>query len=213
MRRGGISFTLVLVVIDVIIYLVVSSLAYNNPGIMDFVALKPLDILAGRNLWTIFTSMFMHASPWHLIMNMLSLIFLGSFLERLIGKRRFIWIYFLSGIFASLFFVFFASLFNIDINASAVGASGAIFGIAGTLAVLTPKLPVFIMFIPIAMPMWFAIILIMVVLWVLSLIANLPIGNTAHLGGLIVGLICGFYLRARYKKKVYLLNRLLGSRW
>ena len=93
-----------------------------------------------------------------------------------------------------------------------VGASGAIFGIAGVLAVLTPKLPVYIMFIPIAMPMWFAVIVILSLLWLISLIAQIPIGNTAHLGGLLAGISYGIYLRTRYKKRVYMLNRFLSLR-
>ena len=106
-----------------------------------------------------------------------------------------------SGIIASLFFVLFAYAFNLDPNIPAVGASGAIFGIAGMLAVLTPKMPVYILFIPIAMPMWFGVILILIVMWFLSITVNLPIGNAAHLGGLLCGLAYSFYLKNKYKRK------------
>jgi len=98
------------------------------------------------------------------------------------------------------------------LNIGAVGASGAIFGIAGMLAVLVPKLPVYIMFIPIAMHMWFAVILLLLVLWIFSLVSGVPIGNTAHLGGLIIGFVYGFYLRTRYKRKVLMLNKFLLHR-
>ena len=119
--------------------------------------------------------------------------------------------YIISGIFASLFFVASAFVFKQDMNALAVGASGALFGIGGLLAVLTPKLPIYIMFIPIAMPMWFGIALSLGIMWIFS-VFGANIGNTAHLGGLIAGLVYGFYLRAKYPRKVKLLNRFLGLR-
>ena len=91
-------------------------------------------------------------------------------------------------------------------NIPAVGASGAIFGLAGMLAVLTPNLPVYIMFIPISMPMWFGTILIMFGLWAISASFNLPIGNAAHLGGLLVGVLYGLYLVNKNKHKAALIR-------
>jgi len=79
---------------------------------------------------------------------MLSLFFIGRFLEKLIGKKRFFWLFIISGLFAGIFFSIFSwFLGNSAIGARvfgspetlAVGASGAIFAIAGVLALLTPK--------------------------------------------------------------------------
>jgi len=44
-------------------------------------------------------------------------------------------------------------------------------------------------------------------MWLVTAAAGLPIGNAAHLGGLIVGILFGFYLRIRYKEKVALLDK------
>jgi membrane associated rhomboid family serine protease len=82
----------------------------------------------------------------------------------------------------------------------AVGASGAIFGLGGMLAVITPQMPVYILFIPIAMPMWLGVIISLALLWILSVVAGLPIGNLAHLGGLLAGLVYAFYLRKKYRR-------------
>jgi membrane associated rhomboid family serine protease len=41
----------------------------------------------------------------------------------------------------------------------------------------------------------------LVALWLISFAGNIPIGNTAHLGGLICGLVFGLYLRTKYKNK------------
>jgi hypothetical protein len=209
-KKRGMSITVKLLITNVLFFMVMLVVIFKNPNASTYVALIPSQIIAGKQLWTLLTNMFMHADVGHLLMNMLSLMFLGSFLERIIGKKRFLIFYLSAGIFAGLFFVFFSALFNTDLNVGAVGASGAIFGIAGMLAVLTPKLPVYIMFIPIAMPMWFAVILILSLLWLISSVAGLLIGNTAHLGGLIAGLLYGFYLRKKYRRKIYLLNRFLA---
>ncbi len=173
---------------------------------VDWVAIQPANFLSGVFVWTLITSMFMHAGFGHLFINMISLMFVGSFVERLVGKKRFLWVYLGGGLIAGLFFVLVAWLTGSDLNVYAVGASGAIFALGGLLAVLTPQLPVLVFFI-IPMPMWMAMIFLMVILWVLSLTAGLPIGNTAHLGGLLVGLGYGFYLKKKYPRKTAMISR------
>ena len=213
--KRRINIVLTLIALNFIIFLAVSLLGFFSSSncedtICKYVALQPSSILSGENLWTVITSMFIHGSFFHLFVNMLSLFFLGSFLEKLVGSKRFLFIYIISGILASLFFVFFAFAFGQNLTIPAVGASGAIFGIGGVLAVLTPKVPVYLMFIPIPMPLWFGIALMLVLIWLVSAVAGLPIGNTAHLGGLIAGLIYGFFLRLKHKKKVAMLNRFIS---
>ena len=173
---------------------------------VSWLAIQPAAILSGKYLWTFITSMFMHAGLGHLFVNMLSLVFIGSFVERLVGKRRFLGLYFGAGLFAGLFFVLVALVTQTDLNIYAVGASGAIFGLGGLLAVLTPRLPVLVFFI-IPMPMWLAMVFLMVGIWAISLAADLPIGNVAHLGGLVVGLGYGFYLKRKYPRKTKMISR------
>jgi len=208
--RISANITLTLVLINAVLFLASLILLYINKGFVDYLALKPANILQGKYVWTIILSMFIHAGFFHIFANMISLIFLGSFLERIIGKKRFIFIYFVSGIIASIAFILFSLLIKSEFNAYAVGASGAIFGIAGTIMILTPRLKVFIFPIPIAMPIFAGIFIALFGLWAISLAAGLPIGNTAHLGGFIAGIIYGIFLRLKYRRKVLLLNRYLG---
>ncbi len=207
--KHKLSATLWLIIVNSVLFAAMFPLLLTG-NFVEFIAIKPINIINGKYLWTIVTSMFMHAGFFHLFINMMSLFFLGSFLEQIIGKKRFLWLYFISGISASLLFVLLAFVFQRDMNALAVGASGAIFGLAGCIAVLTPKLKVYIMPFPFPLPMWIASIIALSVLWLASAAAGLPIGNTAHLGGLIAGLLFGFYLRIKYRRKVIMLNRLLG---
>ncbi|MEM1577674.1 MAG: rhomboid family intramembrane serine protease [Candidatus Pacearchaeota archaeon] len=206
------SFTLSILIINLIFYLIFLVAFYLNRNFIDYIALKPANIVKGKYLWTIVTSMFAHspASVFHIFANMISLIFIGSFLERIIGRKRFIFIYLISGIIANLFFILFSLIFKNEFNAYALGASGAIFGLIGVVILLTPKLKVFVFPIPFPLPIWIASLIALFGLWIISIIAGLPIGNTAHLGGFITGIFYGLYLRMKYKRKVALLNKYLG---
>jgi len=169
---------------------------------LDYVALNPHAILYKFYYWTFLTSMFMHAGIFHIFVNMLSLYFVGSFLENILGKKRFFWIYMVSGLFSGLLFVVSAFIFPSNLNAFAVGASGAIFGLIGLMMILTPNLKVYIMFVPIPIKMKYAAPGMLVLLWIISAVGNVPIGNVAHLGGLIIGLIYGVILIKKFPNKI-----------
>jgi len=207
----SLSINTILILLTILMFFVFSLLIKFNILTIEDVALKPSNIFQGKYLWTFLTSMFMHGGFFHLFVNMFSLFFLGTFLQRILGQKRYLWFYLISGLFAGLFFVFFSLIpiqfFSADFNLFAVGASGALFGLIGLMMLLTPDLPVYIMFIPIPIKIKYAAPGMLVLLWLISVTGNIPIGNTAHLGGLIAGLIYGFYLRNRYKNKVKALNK------
>ena len=234
---------------------------------VDSVALQPSSLFAGKNIWTIITSMFMHSGIAHLLANMISLFFIGLFVERLIGKKRFLIFYFAAGIFAGLFYAFMSFFFGNSVLGakifgspaiSAMGASGAIFGLLGLLAVLTPYnriyliagpliaivvqsifsvifpnssiisglnilitfyfiFSIFAIFsfnprmrklaVPLEMPLWILPIIAIIPLVIVGLFFQLPIGNSAHFGGLLAGLLYGFYLRKKYPRKTKMISR------
>jgi membrane associated rhomboid family serine protease len=205
------SYTGIIISINVIAFVLFSFalifLKHIDPlEIYSYVAIQPAMILAGKNLWTIITHIFIHANLTHLFVNMISLMFIGSFVEKLIGKKRFLWTYFGGGIAAALLFIIVAGITGTDLNTFAVGASGAIFALGGLLAVLTPKLPVLVFFV-LPLPMWAAMIFLLGVMWIISITAGVPIGNIAHLGGLILGVGYGFYLKNKYPHKTKMIAR------
>ncbi len=210
-RKGNffdsISITNLLIFVNVFVFIFVYLLSLYNSLTLDFIVLNPKNFLEGFYIWTLISSMFMHGGFGHLFVNMLSLAFIGNFVEKIIGRKRFLSIYLISGIFAGLFFVglsfFFGSsnFLGTGYNIAAVGASGALFGIAGVMMILTPNLPVYAMFIPIPIKSKFAIPGLLVLIALISLFSGWPIGNSAHLGGLIAGIIYGVYLKNKYKRK------------
>jgi len=108
------------------------------------VSLTPISLLSSP--WTIITSMFGHADLEHILFNMIALFMFGSVLENRIGSGKFVLVYFVSGIFGSIGFMLFNSPFG-----SALGASGAIYGIIGALVLLEPNLTVYFYFMPLPM--------------------------------------------------------------
>ena len=203
---GSLSTNTIFIILNVFCYTIFMILLYINSNFLDYIAIKPANILAGNYIWTFLTSMFMHGGFFHLFANMLSLFFIGPLVEKLLGHKRYIWFYLASGLLAGVFFVL-SSLFFGGLETYAVGASGALFGLVGLLVLLTPNLPVYVMFIPIPIKMKYAGPGILIVLWLISLGANIGIGNTAHLGGLVAGLVYGFYLRTTYKNKTRMISR------
>jgi|GEM_PF-5300761 len=85
-------------------------------------------LIAAGQVWRLFSALFLHAGLLHLALNLMALNFLGQVFEGVFGVTRFLFVYFVSGLGASL-----ASLAFSD-NPS-VGASGAIFGVLGGVAV------------------------------------------------------------------------------
>ena len=140
--------------------------------------------------WTIVTNMFIHA-PFpnfnHILFNMLTLYFYGSYLIRLVGEKKFIIVYLLGGLLGNIVYLLLANPFTI-----AIGASGAIFALGGALAVLRPKLTVFVIPIPVPIPLWIAVI------GGFLIISFFPgVAWQAHLGGLALGLLAGYQFRKK----------------
>lgn len=203
----SINLTTKLVILNVVCFIIFSLLISLDFIPLDYIALNPKNILENFYFWTFFTSMFMHGGIFHLFVNMLSLFFVGSLLEKILGRRRYLAFYLIAGLFAGILFIFSPIFFPQDLNAYAVGASGALFGLIGVLIFLTPNLPVYLMFIPIPIKMKYAAPGMLIVLWLISVAADIPIGNIAHLGGLLSGIVYGIYLKNKFPHKTQFISR------
>jgi membrane associated rhomboid family serine protease len=213
-KKRLVSINTKLIFLNVICFILFSLLIYFKVLSIDSVAIKPSNVMEMKYLWTFLTSMFMHAGFFHLLVNMHSLFFVGSITEKILGGKRYLGFYLIAGLFAGLFFVLTTlipySFFSNDFNTYAVGASGALFALVGLLMLITPNLRVFVMFIPIPIKLKYAGPGMLVVLWLISIAGDVPIGNMAHLGGLLVGLIYGVYLRKKYPNKIKNLNNIFA---
>lgn len=205
------------IAINVVVFVIEYISIVINPSYIDYFALKPSSILQGKYLWTLFTHMFSHVMLIHLFINMFVLFSLGNLCEKIIGRKRFFWFYMIAGLFAGILSVLLAGYLGYgagerifgSANVYMIGASGAIFAIAGLFVVLLPRLRFTIIFFPFfSLPAYVMVPIVLFITWLVSILANLPIGNVAHFGGFLAGLAYGAYLRAKYRRKIAMLQRL-----
>ncbi len=135
-------------------------------------------------LWQFVTYMFLHSvsDPWHIIFNMLVLWMFGSEVERAMGTRRFLTMYFTAGIFAGIF----GCLFTPD--NPILGASGAIFAVEIAFAMFYPNATIIFFVFPIK-----AKYLVTIFAGITVFNCLMPTGGNvahfAHLGGLLYGFL------------------------
>lgn len=159
-------------------------------------ALIPYNIVHGIALWTIITSMFIHAGWLHLIGNMIYLWVFGYELERYyMGPWRFLAFYFVCGLAATALQV----AVDPSLNIPNLGASGAIAGVLGGFLVAYPRDEIFTFFlVPFPIPVRLSA-LVLIGFWFLfqlgsgllsiSSIASGGVAYFAHVGGFVAGLV------------------------
>lgn len=185
-REGELIPVIVLIIINVLVYLAIHICSLMDISLVRYLALGIATFFSAP--WTIFTYMFTHQSFLHLLANMVTMYFFGSFLNRITGVRTFLTVYLVGGIVAGIFVL----LLSFPPYYLTIGASGAVFALGGALTVLVPQLKVYIFPIPAAMPLWVAILVGFLIL------ALMPgVSWQGHLGGLLAGLAAGWYLRRR----------------
>jgi membrane associated rhomboid family serine protease len=163
------------------------------PGLTNSFAFVPAN--AFSHPWTFVTSLFLHGGITHLFFNMWALFMFGPLLERRIGERKFYALYFISGIVGNLAFVFFYPA-----HVLGLGASGAIFGVIGALAVLMPSLPLLFFFIP--TQLWVAAIFWVAIDLFLTGSAD-DVAHYVHLAGIAVGVGWGMLLKKQEPPEYY----------
>ena len=147
-------------------------------------------------IWRFLSAVFLHGGLGHLVYNLFALLFFGSIVERVIGSKRFLWVFFITGI--------FANLVSVNFYSSSLGASGAIFGVIGALVVLRPGMTVWAFGLP--MPMIVAGFLWMGgdLIGAVGYLSGNPLSNTgniAHLSGMVLGIIFGSFYRNPAEKR------------
>ena len=190
----------------------------SNLPLLNYFILKPTSILQGKYLPSLLLHFITHIYLFHLLINMFVLYSLGRLSERIIGRKRYIWFYVISGLFAGILSVLLSGFFgNTELGVRIfgspdifmMGASGAIFAIAGLYMILLPNIRFMIIFLPFFSLKATAMIpLVLFGVWALTIIFNLPIGNVAHFGGFLVGVVYGLYLKNKYKRKALQLQKM-----
>lgn len=141
--------------------------------------------------WQFMTAIFLHANVAHLLYNLFALVIFGMILENLIGGKKFLTLFLASGL--------LANIISFPFYPNALGASGAIMAIIGTLAILKPLMSVWAF--GMIIPMFIAAIL-----WTAGSVLGIfgfgdqTTGHLAHLSGIFVGILYGLILKIRAKR-------------
>ena len=179
-RRAGAlehPVTAGLIAINVLVYLltVAQGSGIGNPGGKLFEDMWLTGVQVGGGDWyRLVTAMFLHASILHIGFNMLALWWFGTAVEQALGTWRYLVVYFVSGIVGSVGALLFSSPLAVT-----VGASGAIFGIMGSLLIMQYR----------ATGTLAGPVLTVIVLNLAFTFAIPGISKGGHLGGLVGGIL------------------------
>jgi membrane associated rhomboid family serine protease len=174
----------------------------NRPGVFVMV---PGEIIQGQRLFTLFTSMFMHAGWFHLLGNMLFLYVFGNNVEDAFGHVGYLVFYVISGLVATLAYIVSILLVPAigDLAAGLVGASGAISGVLGAYIVLYPKAKIvaFVFFFILPVPAIIFLGFWFIMQWFYGFfdIAG-GVAYWAHIGGFIAGMILALVFGLKRKQ-------------
>ena len=192
--RKGFYVTPIIIDLNIIIFII---MVFAGLG---FISFQASDLLKwGGNFrpainrgeyWRLFTNMFLHGGLMHVLMNMYGLFFVGMFIEPLLGQFKYLLIYLVTGIVASIVSVWWHPA------TVSIGASGAIFGLYGAFfALLTVNM------FPSKSKKAFLINTSIFIGYNLLFGLTGGIDNAAHIGGLLSGLVLGYAMYPFLKDK------------
>ena len=181
--------TFVLIGLNVAVWLLVQATGARTSTLLDKLSLLPASsgyrlsdgsIVVVKGVsdgawWQVLSSVFTHEQVLHIGFNMLALFFLGPMLEQVLGRARFLALYLVSGVAGSAAVMLFS-----DPHTQSLGASGAIFGLMGALAVVALKVRGQVQ---------------TILVWIgLNLVFTFSVSGIswqAHVGGLVTGALLG----------------------
>lgn len=167
--------TYILIVLNLMVFLY--GVLHGNDELINMFG-NNYELVQNGEFYRLFTCMFVHADILHILFNMIALYSIGPVVERYYGKSKFLLIYLVSGLLGSIFSGVFMTADSISI-----GASGAIFGLLGSICYFTYYYRATLQGILRGSIM--PVIIINLVIGFLSTSIDL----SAHIGGLIGGIL------------------------
>lgn len=148
----------------------------------------------GGQPWRLTSCTFLHAHLVHILINLFGLAVVGREIEELLGTKRFLFIYLLSGVFGSIFSLEFLPV------AVTVGASGSLMGVLGSAFSLIGATD--FKQLVVTFKRRLLVLLAFIILAVAPTFFMPGIDNAAHVGGLIAGLLAGFAMSASSRQSL-----------
>ena len=192
-RKEPVTVALILINVLVFIAVELTGTSQNAWRVLDYGAANTRYSVQHGEVYRLVTSMCLHVGIEHLVNNMLVLFVLGSRLEQVIGKLRFLFIYLAGGIAGNIFSLIL-ELRNQDFSVSA-GASGAVFAVMGAM-----------IYVVIRNKGWLGDlsmrqILVMAAFSLYFGFTSSGVDNAAHIGGMIAGFVLAVLIWHPRKKR------------
>lgn len=192
--------TITLIVLNVVLYsaMVIATPEHSlgqqsNKTLIEWGAgYGPLTL--GGQPWRLLSCTFLHAHLIHILINLFGLAVVGREIEELLGTKRFLFIYLISGVFGSVFSLEFLPI------AVTVGASGSLMGVLGSAFSLIGATD--FKQLVVTLKRRLLVLLAFIILAVAPTFFMPGIDNAAHVGGLIAGLLAGFAISASSRQKL-----------
>lgn len=178
--------TIGLILINTIIFILMYVMN-NEDYYLNKFCVWGYGIVNSGEIYRLITGAFLHGGLSHYIINMYSLYILGSQIEGFLGRGKYLIVYLFSALVGSLFSI----IFN---NAPSVGASGAIFGILGSLLYFGYHYRVYL-----GSVIKSQIIPLIIINLGIGFMSDGRIDNFAHIGGLVGGILATMAVGVKYK--------------
>ncbi len=184
-----------LIIVNVSVFILVNlSFHLMHINLIPYLALKVGGIDFIYKVWTIFTYMFVHLAPLELFFNMLLLYFSSQIFFIILGERKLIYVYVMSGLCgAALILILGLLIPGAFFETTLLGSSTAVLGVIMVMAVYSPNFQVSL-FGVFEIPYKYFALLIFVLSTLIDFSFNTG-GKISHLGGVFFGLAYGYYLK------------------
>lgn len=184
-----------IIIINVALFLTVNiSLHILRIPLLSYLGLPIGGYAFIYKIWTIFTYMFTHESLGHIFFNMLLFYFSAQLFYLILGEKKLIYVYVMSGLFGGAFLLLCGLLLPSSFGGSyLIGASAAVMGVVMVMAIYSPNYNVSLWGL-INMPYKYFAALTFLLSTVLDFSLNTG-GKISHIGGALFGLLYGYFLK------------------
>lgn len=175
------------------------GLAADRRFISDF-AFNVSALAQHKQHYRVFTSSFLHVDLFHLSLNMLTLLFFGPEVEKILGTDGFLVVYF-GAILTSGVVSFYAR--RREPEYSSIGASDAVSGVVLSFCLFYPFSPLYILFIPVGVPAILYGVLFIVISANMMSRAGGRIAHEGHLGGAVAGVVLTVLMKPEIVGRIF----------
>lgn len=184
-----------IIIVNVAIFLTINLVGnLSHLNLLPYLALPLSAEEFLFHFWTIFTYMFTHESLGHIFWNMVLFYFMSQIFFTIMGQRKLLYLYVMSGLAGGALVLLLAILFPASFaNSLLFGASASVLGVGAVMALYSPNYRVYLFGI-IEMDYKYFYLITFVVSTIIDLSANTG-GKIAHIGGALFGVLYGYNLK------------------